>query len=68
MELRITGTPDECDQAADVLRTAFEVREVSRFYSNRGETTLGRVFVQVALKPPVVRADAARLDRKEVER
>lgn len=68
MELRITGTPTECEQAADVLRTAFEVREVSRFYPNRGESSLGRVFVQVALKPAVVRAQSARMDRREVER
>jgi hypothetical protein len=69
VEIRITGTPTECAEAAEVLRTAFEVREVSRFYPNRGESSLGRVFVHAAFKPSgVVRADAARLDRKEVER
>lgn len=56
MKIRIEGTTNECD---------------SRFYANRGETVLGRVYVDVVphLVPlvDVVRAQATRLDRKELD-
>jgi hypothetical protein len=69
VKIRVSGTPDECTDAVVVLRKAFEVHEASGFYANRGDSRLGRVYVEAVLKPDApVRADAARLDRKEIGR
>lgn len=67
MKIRISGTPDECADAVVVLREAFEVHEASGFYANKGDSRLGRMYVEAVFKPSsVVRANAARLDRKEL--
>lgn len=44
--LRITGTETECYKIADELRKVFVIRDVSRFYPNRG-SKLGRVYVEI---------------------
>jgi len=40
------------------------VQEASRFYTNRGSSVLGRVYLTVATPPasPVIHADAQRAD------
>lgn len=44
MKIRVEGTPQQCDAAISVLRTAFVVTNVSRQYSNRGNSDV-RVYV-----------------------
>lgn len=44
--IRITGTESECYKIVDDLRRVFVVRDVSRFYQNRG-SKLGRVYVEI---------------------
>lgn len=39
------GTRPECAAAVAALRAGFVVREVSEFYPNRGQSVLGRVYV-----------------------
>lgn len=51
MKIRIMGTKAETDAAVSTLRIAFEVREVSSFYPNRGDSTLGRVYVDAEVAP-----------------
>lgn len=46
MKIRIMGTPRECDDAVKVLRLGFAVLEVSSFRPNRGDSRLGRVYVE----------------------
>lgn len=55
MEIRIRATEPECLQAVDALRTAFDIRSVSRFYPDRGVTVLGRTFVDAVPLPTVGR-------------
>lgn len=63
MKIRIEGTRDEIAVAVDALREVFDVHEVSRFYPNRGDSVLGRVYVTAAPAQRVVRAKATRADR-----
>jgi hypothetical protein len=63
MKIRIEGTPAEVDVLVDALRDVVDVREVSRFYPNRGSSVLGRVYVDVTAPARVVRAKATRADR-----
>ncbi|WET79217.1 hypothetical protein P3102_35200 [Amycolatopsis sp. QT-25] len=63
MKIRIEGTTHETEAAAELLREVFDVREVSRFYPNRGRSTLGRVYVDVEFARPIsVRATATRVE------
>jgi hypothetical protein len=48
VKIRIMGTPQECEDAVKVLRLAFAVQEVSTFRPNRGDSHLGRVYVEAA--------------------
>ncbi|MEV5718481.1 hypothetical protein AB0L41_31730 [Amycolatopsis mediterranei] len=50
MKIRIMGTRAETDDAVAVLRLAFDVLEVSDFRANRGDSQLGRVYVEA--NPP----------------
>jgi hypothetical protein len=50
MKIRITGTRPETEDAVKVLRLAFDVLEVSDFRPNRGDSRLGRVYVDAT--PP----------------
>ncbi len=52
MKIRITGTADETAAAAELLKDTFDVQEISAFYPNRGDSTLGRVYVEAQPKPP----------------
>lgn len=64
MKIRLMGTPDECAAAVDALRAAFDLHEVSGFYPNRGDSKLGRVYVDgVPLGGQPVRATAERTDQ-----
>jgi hypothetical protein len=47
MRIRLMGTRDETDRAVAALRTALQVREVSDWYSNRGNSIIGRVYLDV---------------------
>jgi len=49
MKIRIESTEAETAAAAAQLRKVFDVQEVSRFYANRGQSTLGRVYLTVAM-------------------
>lgn len=51
MKLRIMGTMEETSKAVATLRIAFAVLEVSTWYPNRGDSKLGRVYVEAALAP-----------------
>lgn len=46
MKIRIMGTRAETEDAVKVLRLAFDVLEVSDFRPNRGDSRLGRVYVE----------------------
>ncbi|TWP51706.1 hypothetical protein FKR81_12620 [Lentzea tibetensis] len=64
MKIRVEGTRDETTAAVAALREVFDVHEASRFYPNRGDSVLGRVYLTVAAHTArVVRATAARTDR-----
>jgi hypothetical protein len=45
MKIRITGTEDECTHAVERIRRVLVIREVSGWYANRGDSTLGRVYL-----------------------
>lgn len=56
MKVRLTGTRAETTMTAEFLRKAvdvvvhparYRVREVSAFYPNRGDSELGRVYLEV---------------------
>lgn len=65
MKIRLEGTQPEITAALDRLGVVLEVQEVSRFYPNRGASTLGRVYLTVAPPTggPAVRAEAERTDQ-----
>ncbi len=50
MKIRIMGTRKEAEDAVKVLHLAFDVLEVSDFRPNRGDSQLGRVYVEA--NPP----------------
>lgn len=52
MNIRLTGTPDELQEACARLNDIFEVREVSDPYPNRGASKLYRLYVDVDLRRP----------------
>lgn len=68
MKIRLEGTPDELDVAVELVKQTFDVREVSRFYSNRGDSKLGRRYVEATApaSPRPVQAHAVRADRVEL--
>ena len=54
MKIRLTGTRTECDRFTAELIAATPpgvIREVSGFYTNRGTSTLGRVYLDLHLPP-----------------
>lgn len=66
MKIRIEGTQNEVTAAARLVAEVLDVHEVSRFYPNRGHSTLGRVYLTVG--SPASRrvwAEATRLDRSQ---
>lgn len=64
MDIRLNGTETECAEAVEILRTALHLRAVSRFYTNRGDTILGRVYVDAEPLPTgPVQTTAQRADR-----
>lgn len=48
MRIRLMGTRAEITAAVPALQAAFDVRDVSDFYPNRGATRLGRIYLDVA--------------------
>ncbi len=46
MRLRVVGTRAERAAAVGVLRLGFAVREMSAWLPNRGDSVLGRVYVE----------------------
>ncbi|MCI2421546.1 hypothetical protein MOQ72_29335 [Saccharopolyspora sp. K220] len=65
MKIRITGTRAETQRAAADIKTMlhtfqspvrYHVREVSDFYPNRGNSELGRVYLDVDIELPAVRS------------
>lgn len=61
MRIRLMGTRAEIDAVLAVLPAVLDVREVSTFYPNRGDSTLGRVYVEVGgVRPATLRASAVR--------
>lgn len=49
MKIRLMGTTAELNAAVHVLRLAFDVREVSAPYRNRGDSVLSRIYVECAI-------------------
>lgn len=49
MKIRLHGTAAECTEAAERLRKVFDVVSVSVPYSDRGESSLVRIYVEVRL-------------------
>jgi hypothetical protein len=47
MRIRLEGTEREIDAVLFHLPSIVEMREVSRFYPNRGSATVGRRYVTV---------------------
>ncbi|MDX8055768.1 hypothetical protein SK571_40870 [Lentzea sp. BCCO 10_0798] len=63
MRIRLEGTRDEVENAAQALALGFEVLEVSGFYPNRGASVLGRVYVTATVLPAhLLRARSTRMD------
>lgn len=65
MKIRVEATASEAEAAVQALRQVFEVQEVSRFYPNRGSSTLGRVYVTAALPSPATSAQATRRSKPD---
>jgi len=59
VKLRLSGTREECDLLAQELPGRLaglgDVQEVSAFYPNRGQSVLGRVYVEIRLTSEVSR-------------
>jgi hypothetical protein len=68
MKIRLEGTTAETATAVESLKLGFEVQEVSRFYGNRGDSILGRVYVTATPLGGVVRAEATRTDAGNASR
>jgi hypothetical protein len=68
VNIRLTGTADEVDATVELLKQVLDVREVSRFYPNRGDSKLGRRYIEADAPAPArtVRAHAVRADRPEL--
>lgn len=68
MKIRLEGTTDEVDAGVELVKQVFDVREVSRFYPNRGESKLGRRYVEAAAPTASqpLQAHAVRADRAEI--
>ena len=49
INLRITGTEEECAAFAAQLSEKFDVVKVSGFYLNSGKSKEGRVYVEVCI-------------------
>ncbi|WP_156960836.1 hypothetical protein [Amycolatopsis taiwanensis] len=47
MKIRIEGTPAEIEAVLHELPSIVEIREVSRFYPNRGSASVGRRYVTI---------------------
>ena len=47
MDIRVTGTQEECEIAAAKIAQMFTVLEQSNFYPNRGSSKLGRIYLKV---------------------
>jgi hypothetical protein len=65
MRIRLEGTETEIAATLARITPVLEVQEVSRFYANRGASTLGRVYLTIVTPAAsgVVRADAERTDK-----
>jgi hypothetical protein len=64
VKIRLEGKPDEISAVAERIAHVLDVQETSRFYANRGESALGRVYLNVGFPPSrTVHADAAWLDQ-----
>jgi hypothetical protein len=63
MRVRVTGTREETAAVVGVLAGVLDVREVSGFHPNRGQSVVGRVYLDVAgPRLATVRAAASRAD------
>lgn len=51
MKIRLMGTEQECDAAVRALTVLLNLIEVSRPYSNRGDSSQVRVYVEAELRP-----------------
>ncbi|WP_020495661.1 hypothetical protein [Sciscionella marina] len=49
MRIRIVGTPEENNATCVVLGMLLHVREESQFYPNRGNSELGRTYLDAEL-------------------
>jgi hypothetical protein len=47
MKIRLMGTPQEIEAIQAGLAKGLEILESSSFYPNRGDSKLGRVYVEV---------------------
>jgi hypothetical protein len=47
MDIRLTGTEEECKIATEKIAQLFTVLEQSNFYPNRGNSKLGRIYLKV---------------------
>jgi len=52
MKVRLHGTRQECEQAAERLAAVFDVLAVSQAYVDRPPSQLVRVYVEVRLPGP----------------
>ncbi|WP_267594478.1 hypothetical protein [Carbonactinospora thermoautotrophica] len=49
MKIRLEGTPDECQHAANRIRDVFDVLDVSEPYPDRPPSRLVRVYLTVRI-------------------
>lgn len=47
VNMRISGTKAECEEAIRLIALSGVIREQSKFYPNRGASLLGRVYLDV---------------------
>jgi hypothetical protein len=50
MKIRIEGTPDELDEAVQIIRDDFFILEESKRYPNRDRSGLERIYLKVDFK------------------
>lgn len=46
-KIRVMGTREECKIIVEHLKKCMEIRSVSGWYVNRGDTIEGRVYIEI---------------------
>lgn len=60
LHIRLMGLESECADGVAVLRLAFRIRSVSPWHRNRGESELGRVYIEADAPADLPDSEVAR--------